>query len=494
MNVIFCDTIPSDAYIYVIANHDISRANDYLQKICGDEYAKHISSLCSDIKYKEHKAFDVYLDGDAKKIIVIGAGEKNKVNRASIEKLGGAIYTAISDSCGNISKKHKECGVKIFVSSDIDHPNSYAYISSGISLKSYVFDKYKKEKAKFTISELHCKSENIDDDKDLYNKLRNICESVNFTRDLVNEPANVVFPQTIVDKVTTEFKQLGIKVQVLGRQQMKDLGMNALLGVAQGSSMEPYTLVCEYVTDESVDKIALVGKGVTFDSGGISIKPSNNMAEMKGDMAGSGVVLGAIKALAANKTKCNVIAAVGLVENMPSGTAQRPGDVVTAIDGTTIEVDNTDAEGRLVLADVISYVGKTYKPTVIIDVATLTGAIGVALGKEYAGLFSNDDDLCNRLCSASSETGEKIWRLPTHEAYTKDIKSNIADIKNVGSGNGGGSITAAKFLEHFVTKDTKWAHIDIAYTEWCTADLSLSQRGATGFGVRLLCELVENKI
>ena len=493
MKVNFVEKL-EDSLVYIFASSNFGACKDSLRDISSDDYASYIINDCRDLRYKDYKVYDVYRDGSLRKIILVGAGEAGKINRSSIEKLGGSIYSAVQVVLSSCSKDVKR-DARISVWHDIDFVHAANYIVSGIMLKSYVFDKYKTKKNDFVLSHINCLSRDIDSDTLEHNNIVNLRDSVCFTRDLVNEPANVVYPQSVVDKVSGEFSSYGISVKVLDRNEMVKLGMNALLGVAQGSNMAPYTLICEYVSDPSLPRVALVGKGVTFDSGGISIKPSNNMAEMKGDMAGSAVVLGAIRALALNNVACNVIAAVGLVENMPSGSAQRPGDVVTAMNGVTVEVDNTDAEGRLVLADVLSYVTKNYEPSTIIDVATLTGAIGVALGKEYAGLFSNNDLLCDRLMDSSRETGEKIWRLPTHDSYDNDIKSNIADIKNVGSGNGGGSITAAKFLEHFINKDkAAWAHIDIAYTEWCSCDLSLSQKGATGFGVRLLYDFCTRKV
>lgn len=266
--------------------------------------------------------------------------------------------------------------------------------------------------------------------------------------------------------------------------------MNALLGVAKGSDNPAYLIAMEYRTDRNKDTIAIVGKGLTFDSGGLCLKPSKGMGDMKGDMTGAAVVIGTLKALALQKAKVNVVGVIGVVENMISGKAQKPGDVVVSMSGKTIEVDNTDAEGRLVLADALWYAKTEYNPNVIVDFATLTGAIQIALGHEYAGLFSNSDELSEKLEISSKYVGEKIWRLPLSPSYEDDIKSDIADIKNVGSGRGAGSITAAMFLKHFVAPETKWAHIDIAATEWDSKNRALSQKGATGFGVRLMDDFI----
>ena len=294
-------------------------------------------------------------------------------------------------------------------------------------------------------------------------------------------------------KYAKELSKIGVKVDVLGEKEMTKLGFGALLGVGQGSVRESQLVVMKWMGGKKDEKpIAVVGKGVTFDTGGINIKPSNGMEDMKYDMAGSGVVLGLMQSLAMRKAKVNVIGVMALAENMPSGSAQRPSDVVTSLSGQTIEVLNTDAEGRLVLADALWYTQDKFKPQYIIDLATLTGAITVALGYEYAGLFSNDDKLCDMLTAAGTAVGEPLWRLPMGKAYDKDINSDVADVKNVGSGRGAGSITAAHFLERFVNK-TPWAHLDIAGMAWDKAAKPLTGKGATGYGVRLLNEfLIKN--
>jgi leucyl aminopeptidase len=280
-------------------------------------------------------------------------------------------------------------------------------------------------------------------------------------------------------------KDLGVEVEVLGEKDMRKLGMGALLGVAQGSAREPKLVILSWNGGKKSDKpVAFIGKGVCFDSGGISIKPAAGMEDMKWDMGGAGVVAGLMKALAGRKAKANVVGLCGLVENMPSGTAQRPGDVVTSMSGQTIEVINTDAEGRLVLCDVLHYCNDRFKPKRMIDLATLTGAIIISLGSEHAGLFSNSDELSADLTKMGLETGEKLWRMPLGEAYDKIINSDIADMKNTGSREGG-SITAAQFLQRFVGK-TEWAHLDIAGVTWTKKDAPTVPKGGSGFGVRLL--------
>lgn len=311
-----------------------------------------------------------------------------------------------------------------------------------------------------------------------------IAEGVSFSRDLISEPSNVLYPETFAKRLQ-ELQSLGLKVEVLDQKALKKLGMNALLGVAQGSSKAPYVVVMHWDHNKEVkNPTALVGKGVTFDTGGISIKPAANMEEMKFDMGGAGVVSGVMKAIAVQKAQMNVVGVVGLVENMPDGNAQRPGDVVTAMDGQTIAVHNTDAEGRLVLADILHYTNQRFSPTAMVDLATLTGAVIIALGSEYAGLFSNNDELSASLTASSEETDEKLWRLPLHKNYDKQLDTLVADMCNIG-GREAGSITAAQFLQRFVGK-TPWAHLDIAGVTWNTKGKPTYPAGASGFGVKLL--------
>ena len=325
--------------------------------------------------------------------------------------------------------------------------------------------------------------------KTAFAPLDRIADGVYLTRDLVSEPANVIHPESLAEECR-KLADLGVDVEVLGEKQMKKLGMGALLGVGQGSDRESQLVVMRWMgaKDKEAAPLALIGKGVCFDTGGISIKPAAGMEEMKWDMAGAGAVIGAMKALAGRQAKANVVGIVGLVENMPSGTAQRPGDVVTSASGQTIEVINTDAEGRLVLADALWYAREHFKPKAMVDLATLTGAIIISLGNDYAGLFSNNDQFSAKIEAAGKAAGEQVWRLPMGESYDKQLKSDIADMKNVG-GREGGSITAAQFLKRFVG-DTPWAHIDIAGTAWSKKDAATCPKGATAFGVRLLDALV----
>ncbi|MCZ4341336.1 leucyl aminopeptidase [Sphingomonadaceae bacterium G21617-S1] len=321
-----------------------------------------------------------------------------------------------------------------------------------------------------------------------------VAEGVMFTRTLITEPANILYPESFVERCRP-LADLGVKIEVLDPEAMAKLGMGALLGVAQGSVRPAQLLVMTWngTGNDSEPPIAFVGKGVTFDTGGISLKPPAGMEDMKWDMGGAGAVAGTMKALALRKAKAHVIGVCGLVENMPDGNAQRPGDVVTSMSGQTIEVINTDAEGRLVLCDALTWVQKTHKPKTIVDLATLTGAMIISLGFEYGGMFANDDELAGQLLAAGSDVGDKLWRMPLGDPYDKLIDSPIADMKNVGPREGG-SITAAQFLKRFIDDGVRWAHLDIAGMVWASKPGATWDKGATGYGVRLLDRFVEQNI
>ena len=318
-----------------------------------------------------------------------------------------------------------------------------------------------------------------------------VAAGVTLTRELVTEPANIIYPESFVDRCKERFEGVGLEISVLDEEQMSALGMGALLGVAQGSVRPPRLLVLRWNGGGDEKPVAFVGKGVTFDTGGISIKPAAGMEDMKWDMGGAGAVAGAMLALALRKAKANVVGVCGLVENMPDGNAQRPGDVVTSMSGQTIEVINTDAEGRLVLCDALTWTQKNVQPRAIVDLATLTGAIILSLAHEYAGLFSNDDDLAAKLDAAGKASGDRLWRFPLGPAYDKMLESPIADMKNVGP-RFGGSITAAQFLQRYIDKGTPWAHLDIAGTVWADKPGATWDKGATGFGVRLLDRFIRD--
>ncbi|MES2338598.1 MAG: leucyl aminopeptidase [Pseudomonadota bacterium] len=318
-----------------------------------------------------------------------------------------------------------------------------------------------------------------------------VTQGMDLTRTLVAEPPNLLYPESFVDRVVKSVEGSGLEIEILDEAAMAALGMGALLGVSQGARREARILALKWNGGGDAPMVALVGKGVTFDTGGISIKPAAGMEDMKWDMGGAGAVAGAMKALALRKAKANVVGVMGLVENMPDGNAQRPGDIVTSMSGQTIEVINTDAEGRLVLCDAVTWVQKVHKPATIVDLATLTGAMIIALGNEYGGLFSNDDALAEQLAAAGLATGDKLWRFPLSDTYDKLIDSPIADMKNVGP-RGAGSITAAQFIKRFVDEGVKWAHLDIAGMVWSDKDGVNHAKGATGYGVRLLDRFVRD--
>lgn len=374
-------------------------------------------------------------------------------------------------------------------------PDLLAEAAHGAVLRGYRFDRYRtreKPEDKPKLARLSVLAEGPEKVKTAYAPLEALAEGVFFTRDLVSEPANILTPAEFADRVE-KLGELGLKIEVFEPKALAKLGFGALLGVAQGSANEPRVVAISWHGSGARKKdqkpLAFIGKGVTFDTGGISIKPAAGMEDMKWDMAGAGTVAGLMATLARRKAKVDAIGLIGLVENMPSGTAQRPGDVVTSHSGQTIEVINTDAEGRLVLADLMSWCQEEFSPRLMIDLATLTGAIIVGLGHEHAGLFANDDELANRLLEAGRMSGDKLWRMPLAEAYDRLIKSHIADMKNVG-GRPAGAITAAQFLQRFVRNGTPWAHLDIAGMAWSEKDSPLAAKGASGFGVRLLDRLV----
>ena len=359
----------------------------------------------------------------------------------------------------------------------------------GLKLKSYEFKKYKSKKNTKFIS-INVIGKKIPSTQTKI-KFKAIEEGTFYTRDLVSEPGNVLHPDQYAKRLST-LKQYGLKVTIFDQKKLKKLGMHSLLGVGMGSNRGSYLVTMEWKGGKNNSKpLAFVGKGVTFDTGGYSLKPARFMEDMTYDMAGSAAVVGLMKTLALRKSKVNAVGVVGLVENMISGRAQRPGDIVKSFSGKTIEVLNTDAEGRLVLADALTYTEKKYKPKFIIDLATLTGAIIVSLGSEYAGLFSNDDKLSKQIISAGEKVEEKLWRMPLHKNYDKLINSKNADMQNINYVGGAGSTTAAQFLQRFILNKTPWAHLDIAGMAFSKYGGSLNSGGATGFGVRLLNQLIE---
>ena len=370
------------------------------------------------------------------------------------------------------------------------YENFVGHFLHGLKLKSYEFKKYKTKKETRTISVNIFGKKNIPSSKSRL-KFNALETGTFYARDLVSEPGNVLHPDEYAKRLNS-LKKDGIKINIYDKKKLKKLGMNALLGVGMGSIRGSYLVTMEWNGAKKDSKpVAFVGKGVTFDTGGYSLKPAKFMEDMTYDMAGSAAVVGLIKSLALRKAKINAVGVVGLVENMVSGVAQRPGDIVKSYSGKTIEVLNTDAEGRLVLADALTYTEKKFKPKFIIDLATLTGAIIVCLGSEYAGLFSNDDNLSKQILNAGEKVEEKLWRMPLHKNYDKLMNSKNADVQNINYVGGAGSTTAAQFLQRFIINKTPWAHLDIAGMAFSKYGGALNSGGATGFGVRLLNELIE---
>ena len=425
----------------------------------------------------------------AKQILLLGIGRPDRVSALVAQSLGGAIYRALAAS----GLKSSSVLVDNIPGVKISNAEFAANIAYGCHLRSYRFNKYKtqeKSKDNPSLTSLAVMLKDVKGARRNFAPLRSVADGVFFTRDLVSEPANVIYPISFVERLRS-LPKLGVKIQVLDEKKMKKLGMGALLGVAQGSANAPRMVAMEWngaPKSKETRPIAFVGKGVTFDTGGISIKPSAGME----DMGGAGVVSGVMHALASRKAKVNAVGILGLVENMPSSTAQRPGDVVKTMSGQTIEVINTDAEGRLVLADALWWCQKRFNPHTVIDLATLTGAIIVSLGYHHAGMFSNNNKLADQLLIAGKATGEELWRMPLGKAYDKQVRSQIADMKNVG-GRDAGSITAAQILQRFIQEGVAWAHLDIAGVTWSKTGSATVPKGGTGFGVRLLDRLVADQ-
>ena len=427
----------------------------------------------------------------ASRIVLFGLGEADKVDALRLQAAGGKLVGHLNGA-GEKQLTIVVDAVRGKVGS-VAAADAAADVAYGARLAAYRFDKYRTtEKAdkKPTLKSVTVGVKGAAAARKAWTGKSKVADGVFVTRDLVSEPGNVLYPASFAAEAK-KLAKLGVKVEILKAARLEKLGMAALLGVAQGSAREAHVVVMHWNGAPASSKqkpLAIIGKGVTFDSGGISLKPGAGMGEMKWDMGGAGVVVGLMTALAGRKAKANVVGVIGLVENMPSGTAQRPGDVVKSMSGQTIEIDNTDAEGRLVLADALWYTQKRFKPSAMIDLATLTGAMIVSLGHVHAGLFSSDDDLADNLFKAGQAEDELVWRMPLHKEYDNNINSDIADVKNTGR-EGAGSITAAQFLKRF-TNDVPWAHLDIAGMTWSNKAKPTVPKGGTGFGVRLLDRLV----
>ena len=416
-----------------------------------------------------------------KKVVLVSI--KNNLKYSDIENLGAEFYGFVNYG--------KNSEYYIFSDSIVSkYDNFLGLFLHGLKLKSYEFKKYKSKKDIRVISVNITGSKNKPSAKNQL-KFKAVEEGTFYTRDLVSEPGNILHPDEYAKRLSS-LKKDGLKINIFDEKKLKKIGMHSLLGVGMGSVRGSYLVTIEWNGAKNNSKpLAFVGKGVTFDTGGYSLKPAKFMEDMTYDMAGSAAVVGLMKTLALRKAKINAVGVVGLVENMVSGVAQRPGDIVKSYSGKTIEVLNTDAEGRLVLADALTYTEKKFKPKFIIDLATLTGAIIVSLGSEYAGLFSNDDKLSKQIINAGEKVEEKLWRMPLHKNYDKLINSKNADMQNINYVGGAGSTTAAQFLQRFILNKTPWAHLDIAGMAFSKYGGALNSSGATGFGVRLLNELIE---
>ncbi|HEY0626338.1 MAG TPA: leucyl aminopeptidase [Allosphingosinicella sp.] len=483
MKVSFAATRPEGSYALAIPVWSEDQIADRLSGF--DQAARELAVRAADAQRFEREAASIaesfINEGDrARRLLIAGLGG-TRDDDALFEKVGGALTAKLL--CSGETK------LVIDLSGLNFDGNAAARFAFGAAARGWRYDIYRTklgEKAKPTLQEIVVVGGDEGADGAWANRAA-LLEGISFTRELVTEPANVIYPASFVERARAALEPLGVEIEVLDEKQMADLGMFSLLGVSLGSAQPPRLLVMRWngAGDANKRPVAFVGKGVTFDTGGISIKPAQGMEAMKWDMGGAGAVAGAMKALATRKAKANVVGICGLVENMPDGKAQRPGDIVKSMSGQTIEVINTDAEGRLVLADALTYVQRTYKPEVVIDLATLTGAMIISLGYEFAGMFTNDDNLAVQLADAGMKTGDKLWRLPMGEGYNKIMDSQIADMRN-SAGREGGSITAACFLGRFIEEGTKWAHLDIAGTVWAEKPGNLWDKGATGFGVALL--------
>ena len=488
MQVRFAAERPEGAYALAIPVRGEDMLADRLKGL--DEAARTLAARAADAQRFDREAaaiaesFVAEPDG-ARRLLLVGLGGKRD-DEALWERVGGALSAKLL--CSGETRLVVDLG-------GLDAgAEEAASLGFGAAARAWRYDRYRtkqSQKAKPTLTEIVVvgAGEGVDE---AWARKAALLDGVFLARELVTEPANIIYPESFVERVRASLEGTGAEIDVLDEAAMRDLGMGALLGVSQGSAQPPRMLAIRWSGGAADTRpVVLIGKGVTFDTGGISIKPAAGMEAMKWDMGGAAAVAGAMKALVARKARANIVGICGLVENMPDGKAQRPGDVVTSMSGQTIEVINTDAEGRLVLCDAMTWAQRQFKPEVMVDLATLTGAMIISLGYEYAGLFSNDNALAQQLADAGQKTGDKLWRFPLDEAYNKLMDSAIADMKNAGQREGG-SISAAAFLQRFVESGTKWAHLDIAGTVWANKAGSLWDKGATGYGVALLDRFVRD--
>jgi leucyl aminopeptidase len=485
MNVSFASERPSGSYALALLVWSEDMLSDRLSGV--GEPARTLAARAADGQRFERELGGVaeafIQDGDTfRRLLLVGLGA-NRDEPGLFERVGGTLAGRLLIS-GETRLVVDLTGLELSA-------DAAAQIGFGAAARSWRYDLYRTKlsrKQKPTLEEVVIVGA-ADGAEKAWEARSAVLDGLSVTRELVTEPANIIYPESFVERARKRVEPLGVEVEVLDEKKMAELGFGALLGVGQGSARPPRLLAMRWNGGGQKKPVVFVGKGITFDTGGISIKPAAGMESMKWDMGGAGAVTGAMVALATRKAKANVVCICALAENMPDGNAQRPGDVVTSLSGQTIEVINTDAEGRLVLADAMCWAQRQYKPDVIVDLATLTGAIIISLGHEYAGMFSNDDGLAAKLDAAGKAVGDKVWRMPLGDPYDKLIESQIADMKNVGPREGG-SITAAVFLQRFIENGVKWAHLDIAGMAWSDKAGHLYDKGATGFGVALLDRFV----
>ena len=487
MKISFASQRPTGAYALAVP----VRSEDMLaERLAGlDDAARTLAARAAEAQRFEREAAalaEIFVDdsGAARRVLLVGLGA-GRDSESLYEKVGGALTARLLTS-GETRLVIDVTGLNLDAA-------AAARIGYGAAARGWRHDVYRtrlSRKQKPTLEEVVIVGAGGGAD-DAWRRTSALLEGLSFTRELVTEPSNIVYPESFVERCRARLEPLGVEIEVLDEDRMRALGMGALLGVGQGSERPSRLLSMRWngAAEASAKPVVFVGKGITFDTGGISIKPAAGMEAMKWDMGGAAAVAGAMASLAGRKAKANVVGVCALAENMPDGKAQRPGDVVTSMSGQTIEVIKTDAEGRLVLSDAITWAQRQFRPEVLVNLATLTGAMIISLGHEYAGIFSNDDGLAGQLEAAGRATGDRLWRMPLGEAYDKLIESPIADMKNVGPREGG-SITAAAFLQRYVESGVKWAHLDIAGTVWSDKPGHLYDKGATGFGVALLDRFV----
>ncbi|WP_095011669.1 leucyl aminopeptidase [Tsuneonella mangrovi] len=482
MKIEFAAAVPEDARL-------VARIVNEGAPIDGLERAITDGAAAARFKGRAGQCFEGFAEraGHLVRVAIAGAGKADDADRAiNCEKAGAALAGKYLRS--------GEAAIAVDLSGFT--AAEATSILLGLRLRSWRYDVYRtklKDDQKATLEKAVIVNA-ADGTEAAWAEASAVATGVEFARELVTEPANIIYPESYVERCQKQFKGTGAELVVLDEKEMAKLGMGALLGVGQGSIRESRILAIKWMGGKKGDApVAFVGKGVTFDTGGISLKPGPGMEDMKWDMGGSAAVVGAMLALVTRKAPVNVVGVVGLVENMPDGNAQRPGDVVTTMSGQTVEVLNTDAEGRLVLSDALTWTQREFKPAKIVDLATLTGAIIIALGHENGGCYSNNDELAESLLTAGKQTGDKLWRMPLSAAYDKLLNSPIADMKNIGP-RYAGSVTAAQFLQRFIENDTPWAHLDIAGMAWSEKPGQTWDKGATGYGVRLLERFIRDTV